>query len=67
MGEKQNYFNPFYSPSYCQENPVLVPSTLPYNFKSVLPLMFARILTQVLNANALVVLLQVLEEHVPSV
>lgn len=33
MGEKQNYLNPFYSPSYSEENPVLVPSTLPYNFK----------------------------------
>lgn len=37
MGEKQNYLNPFYSPSYCEQNPVLVPSTLPYNFKSVWP------------------------------
>uniref|UniRef100_A0A674MXB3 Myotubularin related protein 6 n=1 Tax=Takifugu rubripes TaxID=31033 RepID=A0A674MXB3_TAKRU len=33
MSEKQNYLNPFYSPSYCKNHPVLVPSTLPYHFK----------------------------------
>uniref|UniRef100_H3CJM6 Myotubularin related protein 6 n=1 Tax=Tetraodon nigroviridis TaxID=99883 RepID=H3CJM6_TETNG len=33
MNEKQNYLNPFYSPLYCKNHPVLVPSTLPYNFK----------------------------------
>lgn len=35
MSERQNYLNPFYSPVYSEAHPVLVPSTLPYNFKSV--------------------------------
>lgn len=35
MSERQNYLNPFYSPAYSEAHPVLVPSTLPYNFKSV--------------------------------
>lgn len=33
MSEKQNYLNPFYSPAYSEAQPVLTPSTLPYNFK----------------------------------
>ncbi|KAM8731148.1 phosphatidylinositol-3,5-bisphosphate 3-phosphatase MTMR6 isoform 1-T1 [Acanthopagrus schlegelii] len=33
MSERQNYLNPFYSPAYSEAHPVLVPSTLPYNFK----------------------------------
>uniref|UniRef100_A0A3Q3VTZ3 Myotubularin phosphatase domain-containing protein n=1 Tax=Mola mola TaxID=94237 RepID=A0A3Q3VTZ3_MOLML len=33
ISEKQNYLNPFYSPLYSEEHPVLMPSTLPYNFK----------------------------------
>lgn len=37
MSEKQNYLNPFYSPAYAEANPVLAPSTQPYNFKSVQP------------------------------
>uniref|UniRef100_A0A1A8ETN2 Myotubularin related protein 6 n=1 Tax=Nothobranchius korthausae TaxID=1143690 RepID=A0A1A8ETN2_9TELE len=33
MSEKQNYLNPFYSPAYSEDHPVLEPSTLPHHFR----------------------------------
>lgn len=71
MSEKQNYLNPFYSPAYSEAHPVLAPSTLPYNFKSVYIVPHCLLLPQIKSAccpnSKCPFVPKILEEHVQPV